>query len=173
MDISVPVERSAEGHKEVLQLIIRAANRKSIAAIHQEIRQAQSQKVEESALLRNARWYVAVPVFVRHFYIRFMHRAPHLLKKFGGTVMVISVGMFGHGSGWGIPLPGHTLTITVGGIVSRPVLNNTQLENRDHLCLTVSFDHDIIDGAPAARLIQHFKELVESGSGSHSIRTCE
>jgi pyruvate/2-oxoglutarate dehydrogenase complex dihydrolipoamide acyltransferase (E2) component len=39
------------------------------------------------------------------------------------------------------------------------------LENREHLCLTVSFDHDIIDGAPAARFIQHFKELVESSSG--------
>jgi pyruvate/2-oxoglutarate dehydrogenase complex dihydrolipoamide acyltransferase (E2) component len=162
VDISIPVERST---KEVLQLIIRAANRKSIAAIHQEIRQAQSQKIEESALLRNLRWYVAIPAFVRHFLYRLMHRAPRLVKKVSGTVMVTSVGMFGHGAGWGIPLPGHTLTITIGGIVSRPVVNNAQLEHREHLCLTVSFDHDIIDGAPAARFIQRFKELVESGSG--------
>jgi pyruvate/2-oxoglutarate dehydrogenase complex dihydrolipoamide acyltransferase (E2) component len=44
-------------------------------------------------------------------------------------------------------------------------VNNTQVENREYLCLTVSFDHDIVDGAPAARFIQRFKDLVESGSG--------
>jgi hypothetical protein len=72
---------------------------------------------------------------------------PHLVKKLNGTAVVTSVGMFGRGARWGIPLPGHTLTITVGGIVCRPVVNNAQLESREHLCLTVSFDHDIVDGA--------------------------
>jgi pyruvate/2-oxoglutarate dehydrogenase complex dihydrolipoamide acyltransferase (E2) component len=165
VDISIPVERSAKDHKQVLQLIIRAVNRKSIAAIHQEIRQAQAQEIKDSALLRNVRWYGVIPAFVRRRLYRLLHRAPHLVKKFSGTVMVTSVGMFGHGAGWGIALPGHTLTITIGGIVSRPVVNNSQLEHREHLCLTVSFDHDIIDGAPAARFVQRFKELVESGSG--------
>jgi pyruvate/2-oxoglutarate dehydrogenase complex dihydrolipoamide acyltransferase (E2) component len=31
--------------------------------------------------------------------------------------------------------------------------------------MTVSFDHDIIDGAPAARFTQRLRELVESGYG--------
>ena len=30
---------------------------------------------------------------------------------------------------------------------------------------TASFDHDIIDGAPAARFSQRLKELIESGYG--------
>lgn len=29
--------------------------------------------------------------------------------------------------------------------------------------MTVSFDHDIVDGAPAARFVQHLRELVEAG----------
>ncbi len=33
------------------------------------------------------------------------------------------------------------------------------------LCLTVCFDHDIIDGAPAARFVTRLKELIESGFG--------
>lgn len=165
VDISVPVERLSEERNEVLQTIIRAANRKSIKEIHQEIRQAQSKRVEEAALIRNIQWYVAIPAFVRRLLYRVIHRAPHLVKKYNGTVMVTSLGMFGNGAGWGIPLPGHTLTITVGGIVSRPGVNNAEMENREYLCLTVSFDHDIIDGAPAARFIQRFKELVESGNG--------
>ena len=106
-----------------------------------------------------------IPSFIRRLLIRVTNRLPHLIKKLNGTVVVTSVGMFANGVGWGIPLMGHTLTITIGGIVPRAVMNNTQLENREHLCLTVSFDHDIVDGAPAARFIQRFKDLVESGSG--------
>jgi hypothetical protein len=34
-----------------------------------------------------------------------------------------------------------------------------------YLSLTVSFDHNMIDGAPAARFTQRLKELVESGYG--------
>jgi pyruvate/2-oxoglutarate dehydrogenase complex dihydrolipoamide acyltransferase (E2) component len=29
------------------------------------------------------------------------------------------------------------------------------------LCATISFDHDIVDGAPAARFAQTLKELIE------------
>jgi pyruvate/2-oxoglutarate dehydrogenase complex dihydrolipoamide acyltransferase (E2) component len=175
VDISLGVERSAEGQNEVLQITIRAANRKSVREIHQEIRQAQSKGLAETPWGRNLRWYVAVPPFIRRLLIRVVARMPHLIKKSNGTVMVTSVGMFGSGVGWGIPLSGHTLAITVGGIASKPDGSNAQMENREHLYLTVTFDHDIIDGAPAARFIQRFKELIESGSGlleeTETIRT--
>jgi pyruvate/2-oxoglutarate dehydrogenase complex dihydrolipoamide acyltransferase (E2) component len=85
------------------------------------------------------------------------------MKKNGGTVMLTNVGLFGNGGGWGIPIASHTLNITVGGIVNRPLLAPGGLEEREHLCLTVSFDHDIIDGAPAARFLQRFKEIIEEG----------
>ncbi len=61
--------------------------------------------------------------------------------------------MFGTGGGWGIPVSNHTLQITLGGIATRSALINGQLENRQMLCVTISFDHDIVDGAPAARFI--------------------
>ncbi len=32
------------------------------------------------------------------------------------------------------------------------------------MSVTLSFDHDIIDGAPAARFIQRLKKLVECGT---------
>jgi pyruvate/2-oxoglutarate dehydrogenase complex dihydrolipoamide acyltransferase (E2) component len=31
--------------------------------------------------------------------------------------------------------------------------------------VTTSFQHDIVDGGPAARFTQRFKELIESGFG--------
>jgi pyruvate/2-oxoglutarate dehydrogenase complex dihydrolipoamide acyltransferase (E2) component len=38
-------------------------------------------------------------------------------------------------------------------------------EEREYLCLTLSMDHDIILGAPAARFTQRLRELIESGAG--------
>ncbi len=58
-----------------------------------------------------------------------------------------------------------TLMITVGGIGEKPVLVDGHIAMRDYLSLTISFDHDIIDGAPAARFTQRLKELIEGGYG--------
>jgi pyruvate/2-oxoglutarate dehydrogenase complex dihydrolipoamide acyltransferase (E2) component len=51
----------------------------------------------------------------------------------------------------------------VGSIVERPTTRDGSLEVREHLCLTVSFDHDIVDGAPAARLVRRLSELIGTG----------
>lgn len=150
VDIFTPVERLVEGHNEVHRTIIRAANRKSVWEIHQEIRQAQSGQAAETVVVRTSKLYVAMPAFVRRFFYRFITGSPHLMKKNAGTVLVTSVGMFDSGVGWGIPLPAHTLTVTVGGIASRPPVRGDHIENREHLCRPLTFDHDIIDGALAA-----------------------
>jgi pyruvate/2-oxoglutarate dehydrogenase complex dihydrolipoamide acyltransferase (E2) component len=74
--------------------------------------------------------------------------------------------MFGHGSGWGLNfLSFHTLGLTVGGIAQKPGVIEGRIEIREYLSLTITFDHDIVDGAPAARFAQRFKELLESGYG--------
>ena len=61
VDVSTTVERLVEGQYEVVPTIIRAANRKSIQEIHQEIRQVQSQKVQEARVFRAIQWYLAIP----------------------------------------------------------------------------------------------------------------
>jgi hypothetical protein len=40
-----------------------------------------------------------------------------------------------------------------------------RIEPREILNLTVGFDHDVIDGAPAARFARRLVELIESGYG--------
>jgi pyruvate/2-oxoglutarate dehydrogenase complex dihydrolipoamide acyltransferase (E2) component len=88
------------------------------------------------------------------------------MKKYVGTVALSSVGMFGKGAGWGIP-PANppSLCVTVGGIGEKPGIVDGQIAIREYLSLTISFDHDIIDGAPAARFTERLKELIESGYG--------
>jgi pyruvate/2-oxoglutarate dehydrogenase complex dihydrolipoamide acyltransferase (E2) component len=165
VDVSLPVERRQEGQPVVLQTVIRAANRKTLSEIHGEIRELQTKELGETQWGRWLRWYVVVPRFMRSLFYRVAQRVPTVLKKFNGTVLVTSVGMFGTTAGWGIPLPGHTLCVTIGGIEAKPVLLDGQLHSREHLRLTVSFDHDIVDGGPAARFTQRFASLVQEGAG--------
>lgn len=56
--------------------------------------------------------------------------------------------------------------LTVGGIATRPVfVADGTVQPREYLSLTVSVDHDVVDGAPAVRFVQRLKELVENGCG--------
>lgn len=165
VDISLPVERRQRGEPVVLQTVIRAANRKTVADIHGEIRALQTKELGETAWGRWLRWYVLVPGPLRRLFFRIAAQRPAVLKRFNGTVLVTSVGMFGHVAGWGIPLAGHSLAVTIGGIEAKPVLVDGEIRNHEHLRLTVTFDHDIIDGGPAARFTQRFAELIEAGAG--------
>ncbi len=139
-------------------------NRKSLREIHKEIRafQTEHENGREAGFIG---WFVLLPTFIRRFFLGMLFKNPHWLKDMNHTISLTSVGMFGHGGGWGIPASNHTLHITLGGIAQRPVLVNGQLENHEYLCVTISIDRDIVDGAPTARFIQRLKELVESGYG--------
>jgi pyruvate/2-oxoglutarate dehydrogenase complex dihydrolipoamide acyltransferase (E2) component len=73
--------------------------------------------------------------------------------------------MFGSGGGWGLALNSHTLAVTLGGIAEKPAVVDGQIVPRDLLSVTLSFDHDLVDGAPAARFARRFSELIEIGYG--------
>jgi len=90
---------------------------------------------------------------------------PQWFKRFGGTVAVSAIGMFASGGGWGVPLTPTTLMVTVGGIAERPVLVGGDVETREYLSLTITVDHDIVDGAPAARYARRLCELIEQAAG--------
>jgi pyruvate/2-oxoglutarate dehydrogenase complex dihydrolipoamide acyltransferase (E2) component len=169
VDVSLPVERAQHGQPVVLQTVIRAANRKSVEEITREIRALQAKELVETPWGRWLGWYIRVPGFVRGLFFRLAARMPTVLKQFNGTVLVTSVGMFGSVAGWGIPLPGHTLTVTVGGIEHKPVMHDGEWQNRQHLRLTVTFDHDIVDGGPSARFVQRLAELIQAGAGLSDI----
>ena len=83
-----------------------------------------------------------------------------------GTVGITAVGMFGEGQGgWGISTGAHVLDLVVGSTAWKPAVVEGRIEPREILNLTVVFDHDVIDGAPAARFTRRLVELIESGCG--------
>jgi pyruvate/2-oxoglutarate dehydrogenase complex dihydrolipoamide acyltransferase (E2) component len=164
VDVNTMFEVEVGGHKIIRPHIIRAVNRKTFLDIHGEIRDFQA----EHAISREGSfidWFVRLPGFARRFFLGLLFKSPRMLKDMNGTISMTAVGMFGSGSGWGIPVTNHTLQITLGGIAEKPCFFNGKLENREYLCVTISVDHDIVDGAPAARFTQRLRELIESGNG--------
>jgi pyruvate/2-oxoglutarate dehydrogenase complex dihydrolipoamide acyltransferase (E2) component len=164
VDVLTYIERGAVGHSLPMPYIIRAANHKTVREIHREIRAAQVQDVAKAAV--GYKLVQSLPTSLFSYFLRIVGKDPRQMKKYVGTVALSSVGMFGHAAGWGIPPASPpSLWVTVGGIGEKPGVVDGQIAIREYLSLTISFDHDIIDGAPAARFTQRLKELIESGYG--------
>jgi pyruvate/2-oxoglutarate dehydrogenase complex dihydrolipoamide acyltransferase (E2) component len=164
VDVLTYIERGAAGGSLPMPYIIRAANSKTVREIHQEIRAAQVQ--DEAKMAVGYKLVQSLPAFLFSFFLRLVGKDPRQMKKYVGTVALTAVGMFGKGAGWGIP-PGDppALWVTVGGIGEKPGVVDGQITVREYLSLTISCDHDIIDGAPAARFTQRLKDLIENGYG--------
>jgi pyruvate/2-oxoglutarate dehydrogenase complex dihydrolipoamide acyltransferase (E2) component len=168
VDVLTYIEREVAGQKQIMPYIVRAANRKTFLEIHHEIRAAQ---VQDMAKIKGggAKALQFLPAFLfRPYFWVFSwigRRYPQVWKKNWGTVCITAVGMFGKGAGWGIPPTEPTLTLIVGGIGEKREVVDGQIVIREYLSLTISFDHTLIDGAPATRFAERLKELIESGYG--------
>jgi hypothetical protein len=164
VDVNMLFEVTVEGIKVIRPHILRNVNHKSLRELEEEIRafQAGYESSEESRFIKA---FVQLPGFARRFLLWALLKTPQMVKDYYGTVLVSSIGMFGRATGWGLPVPNHSLQLTLGGIGEKPAVVNHQIEVRRFLSVTVSFDHDVIDGAPAARFTQLLKDFIESGDG--------
>lgn len=167
VDVATMFEIEMDGVKTPLAHVIKAANKRTVRDIHDEIRalQAERRADTENPYARYLRLYTLVPGFLRRLLWKVLVRSPHLVKRYIGTVNLTAVGMFGKGGGWAITMPVYTLGLALGGIAEKPGVVEGRIEVREYLSVTLSFDHDIVDGAPAARFTQRLKELLESGYG--------
>jgi hypothetical protein len=172
VDVGMMIERQTGETRALVGYVIRRANHKTFMEIHQEIRavQAGPARPTEGA----PRWLPLLRLLPGPL-ARLFNALVRMAKRrdpagtwvaMAGTVGVSAIGMFGNGSGWGLAAPaGHSLCLFVGGIARKPAVVGDRIEPREILCLTVAFDHDVIDGAPAARFVGRLVELIENGYG--------
>lgn len=162
VDIAMLIERTAVGQKYPLAHLIRAANKKSLREIHDEIRQVQSAPMSDREA-NSLNLIITLPRFLRRAMLGAVSKSPQMRKKYMGTVSLSAIGMFGNKAGWGIAPNYHSLGLIVGSITPKPGVVEGRIEIREYLCLTVSFDHNIIDGAPATRFVRQLTDLIEAG----------
>ncbi len=73
-----------------------------------------------------------------------------------------AVGKFAAGGGFAIAPPTlASLLVVVGGLSRRPLVVGNEIAVRDVLDLTVTIDHNIVDGAPATRFGADLRRRME------------
>lgn len=82
----------------------------------------------------------------------------------GGTFSITNVGMLGTIINTPIINPPESAILGVGAIKKRPVVLNDQIAIRSMMYLCLTYDHRIIDGAPAIRFLQEVRRLLENPS---------
>jgi pyruvate dehydrogenase E2 component (dihydrolipoamide acetyltransferase) len=80
----------------------------------------------------------------------------------GGTFTITNLGMYGVETFTPIINPPETAILGVGAIADKPVIIRGKVEARPVINLTLSFDHRVLNGAPAARFLQRLKQILES-----------
>jgi pyruvate/2-oxoglutarate dehydrogenase complex dihydrolipoamide acyltransferase (E2) component len=163
MHVSCNVEKEIDGQNQPMAHIIRQANRKNINEIHDEIHSYANEGYKKQ--IGPLKKFAKFPRFVRSIFISPMLFNPNKIAKQGFNIIVTSMGMFGAGGGHIIPYQHCSLCISVGGITRKPGIVGDHIEPREFLSITATFDHDITDGAPAARFAQVLKEHIERGHG--------
>ncbi len=164
VNIVIMVEAELEGRKVPMPYILKAVNKKSFLDLHKEIRSVQASPAK-SQEARFMRWFLVLPWPFRRSFYWVVQRMPHYFRENSSSVLMTAVGMFSRGGGWAITMPTHTLVVALGGIAQKPGVVEGQIVPREYLHVTISIDHDIVDGAPAARFANDFRTLVESGYG--------
>jgi pyruvate/2-oxoglutarate dehydrogenase complex dihydrolipoamide acyltransferase (E2) component len=171
VDIGLMIEGTIGGQRALRGHVIRSANHKTYLEIHREIRSVQSTAVPPSRGM--PAWYRSAMLLpwplsrlVQALLAMVISRDPALAVSMAGTVSISSVGMFGgRHSGWGISPTPQPLALLVGGTAWKPAVIEGRIEPREILNLTVMFDHNIVDGAPATRFTRRLVELIEGGCG--------
>lgn len=172
VDLSVMVERDIDGSTMPLTLIVRAANRKPIGDIAQEIQAAKTAPVGDTGpMTALEKRFFELPTPLRKMVWFIVRRDPHLFKQLAGTVAVTSMGMHASGPAVLIPISPMTLTLSIGATSKKLVLDNDAPVERDFIQMNLGADHDITDGAPLMRFADRFKQKLRDGCALGVCRT--
>jgi pyruvate dehydrogenase E2 component (dihydrolipoamide acetyltransferase) len=82
----------------------------------------------------------------------------------GGTFTVTNLGMYGVDFFIPIINPPEAAILAVGRIVEKPTSVSGKVEVKPVMMLSLSYDHRIIDGAPAAEFLRKIKDKLEKSS---------
>ena len=80
----------------------------------------------------------------------------------GGTFTVTNLGTYDIDAFTPIVNPPEAAILGVGRIVDKVVIHQDKIAQRSMLTLNLTFDHRLVDGAPAAAFLQTIKQLLEN-----------
>jgi chloramphenicol O-acetyltransferase len=172
VDVSTIVEITTPEGPFPLPHTLRNSDIRDVADLSTELRRAKERPLGQD----HRRFTQLLPIVLRvPGAIRVMYtlisRSVRLRQR-TGTVAVTAVGMFADGGGFAIaPLALMSLQIVVGGITEQPRVVDGHVDIRSVLDLTVSIDHNVVDGGPAARFGADLRHQLETAEVLHKVTT--
>lgn len=164
VDIVVTAEHQAGGVSVPRPHIVRDAGRRSVDEMSAELRLARQRAAGGDRSERRRTVLERLPSPVRRLGLRVAVRRPAVAARLGPAIGVSSLGMFGSGIAWGVPVSPLTLMVTVGSIGQRSTVVDGVGREAEILALTLSFDHTVVDGAPAARFATTLQAMLEEAT---------
>ncbi len=79
----------------------------------------------------------------------------------GGTFTITNLGNFGIDAFTPIINPPESAILGVGRILKKPVVHDDEIVVRSMLTLSLTFDHRVVDGAPAAQFLQTVSSYIQ------------
>ncbi|MGB7981611.1 MAG: dihydrolipoamide acetyltransferase family protein, partial [Candidatus Nanopelagicales bacterium] len=78
----------------------------------------------------------------------------------GSTITITNVGVFGVDGGTPILNPGEVAILALGRVLPRPWVIDGQVQVRDVVTLSLSFDHRVVDGALGSRVLREVADFM-------------
>ena len=91
------------------------------------------------------------------------HGQATLEEVSGGTFTITNLGTFGVDAFTPILNTGETGILGVGRIIEKPAIYRGEIAQRSMITLRLTFDHRLIDGAPAAQFLQTVIDIFNFG----------
>lgn len=167
VDVNIPIEIETGGTRNPKQYIVRDINRKSLSEVDREIAASKDAGDDHTGYVfsKGLRRILGIlPAGIVMFLMRTVLRNHDTVKRMSGTVFVTSVSMFSNVPGYVIPYAGgpKAASFAIGSVSKKPVVRGNEVRIRELINLTAVFNHDLIDGAPAARFINRLRRYVET-----------
>jgi pyruvate/2-oxoglutarate dehydrogenase complex dihydrolipoamide acyltransferase (E2) component len=182
VDLNVPVELQTASGAAPHLVVVRRAAQKTAEQIYADIEAARERFATSANVGREDRWaqrfmhlLVLLPRFMRRWLMRAVSGRALMVKRMTGTTFLTSVSKFASLRGFVLPyVVGPVATsFALGGVSDKALVRDGELQIRRCLHMTLAFNHDIVDGGPAARFASRLGQLIEqpregalSGAGS-------
>lgn len=169
VNVSFLIEKELNGEKVPIPVVLTKVNQLEMEQIQRQLTEAKQEVLGKNQTVLQKRTslaeklYFYLPAFIRRAIWKGLLRFPHLVFSKMGNVAITSLGMFGKINGWFIPISIHPLSFGIGSIIKKPLVVNDKIEIREIMNMTVLINHDVIDGANAARFLNLMVKDIETG----------
>lgn len=157
--MAVAIEKQHKGELFVMTPVVSRVNHKPLGSLSRELDDLAQRPFENMPDIRLRLLLNLLPEFLQYPVLWCIRQSPRLSERFFGSIGLSNLGKYGVSQF--LPVWVNTVVFGVGGILEKPVSAGGQIRIAPVLHLTLSFNHCVLDGALACRMLAAVRERVE------------